>query len=194
MRVTSLAFYLIATVIAIPAALALCDRGEAPVNGPLVAGVTVAFVAIGGATASKVGEGLIFAGITACVLICGDFTFQPLVAALVGAVAGKFVLGSHNELFGTPREAADEEDARWLSDELTEMDPVRVVRLLDPERRFQGTDGVRRAPRVGDVGMILHEMHPGDPSAPVVVEMTDAEGLTVWLADFERGELERFDG
>ena len=73
---------------------------------------------------------------------------------------------------------------------LKEFDRVRVVRLDQAHREFQGTDGVRRAPRIGDVGAICHEYEPENPLAPVAVESVDEMGKTVWLADFSREELE----
>ncbi len=73
---------------------------------------------------------------------------------------------------------------------LKEYDVVRVVKLNDPARKFDGTDGVRQPPRIGDVATICHEYDPKDPVAPVVVEMVDHEGRTLWLADFQRSELE----
>jgi hypothetical protein len=74
--------------------------------------------------------------------------------------------------------------------DLREYDIVRVTRLIGPARTFDGTDGVRRPPRIGDVATVCHEHDPQDPTAPVAVEMVDDEGRTVWLADFQRGELE----
>ena len=73
---------------------------------------------------------------------------------------------------------------------LREYDTVRVVRLLTAERKFSGTVGVSRPPRVGDVATICHEYHPRDPDADVAVEMVDVSGSTIWLADFARDELE----
>jgi hypothetical protein len=75
-------------------------------------------------------------------------------------------------------------------DHLREYDVVRVVRLVTPRRSFGGTEGVRRPPKVGDVATICHEGHPRDPEAQVAVEMVDETGVTVWLADFDRSELE----
>lgn len=76
---------------------------------------------------------------------------------------------------------------------LREYDIVRVARLRVVSREFTGTASVMRAPRVGDIGTICHE-HTSDATAPVVVEMVDQDGLTVWLADFHRDELEPVDG
>ena len=73
---------------------------------------------------------------------------------------------------------------------LRAFDVVRVVRLLEPDRSFDGSESVRRAPRIGDVGTIVHEYDPSRSDAPVSVEMLDGNGMTVWLADFRREELE----
>jgi hypothetical protein len=72
------------------------------------------------------------------------------------------------------------------STELSEHDIVRVVRLRTSGRRFSGTEGVRRAPRVGDEGTIVNVRAPG----AFVVECVAPDGDTVWLADFRRDELE----
>lgn len=75
-------------------------------------------------------------------------------------------------------------------DILREYDVVRVVRLLTVDRFYDGTEGVMRPPGIGDVATICHENKPGDPLASVVVEMVDKDGMTIWLADFARDELE----
>lgn len=73
---------------------------------------------------------------------------------------------------------------------IREYDVVRVGRLLEPGRYFSGAGSVARPPAVGDVATVCHEYHPLDPTARVAVEMVDRTGLTIWLADFERSELE----
>lgn len=73
---------------------------------------------------------------------------------------------------------------------LREYDIVRVVKLIQADRPYDGTEGVRRPPKVGDVATIGHEYDPKDLTAVVAVEMVNGDGLTVWLADFERTELE----
>ena len=55
-----------------------------------------------------------------------------------------------------------------------------------PGRSFDGTAGVMREPRIGDIGTIVHEY---DRKA-FIVECVDADGLTVWLADFTSDEIE----
>lgn len=69
---------------------------------------------------------------------------------------------------------------------LREYDIVQVIKLAPPVRPFDGTEPVRRPPKVGDVATICHEYNPEDPTAMVVVEMVDDDGFTVWVADFER--------
>lgn len=72
---------------------------------------------------------------------------------------------------------------------LREYDVVKVVQLVQADRPFDGTEGVRRPPQVGDVATICHEYDPQDPTVLVAVEKVDDDGFTVWLADFERSEL-----
>ena len=74
--------------------------------------------------------------------------------------------------------------------EIRQYDVVRVVRLLEQDRSFDGTEGVRRPPRIGDVGAVIEEYDSSRSDAPVAVEMVDQDGMTVWLADFLRVELE----
>jgi hypothetical protein len=73
---------------------------------------------------------------------------------------------------------------------IREYDVVRIARLSDPARSFTGTSSVSRAPAVGDVATVCHEYQSGDQTARVAVEMVDGDGYTIWLADFERNELE----
>jgi hypothetical protein len=77
-----------------------------------------------------------------------------------------------------------------MSAPLREYDVVRVARLNAPAREFTGTESVRRAPRVGDRATVCEMYDRKDPGAPVAVEMVDAQGMTVWLADFAPDELE----
>jgi hypothetical protein len=44
-----------------------------------------------------------------------------------------------------------------------ELEVVRVVRLLTPTREVDGTAGLSRQPRVGDVGSIVHVLGPHSP-------------------------------
>ena len=71
-----------------------------------------------------------------------------------------------------------------------ETDCVTVVKLLAPARQFTSGKGRGRPPAVGDSGVVV-TVHERD-GRPVnyIVECVDAHGTTVWLADFEPGELE----
>jgi hypothetical protein len=73
---------------------------------------------------------------------------------------------------------------------LKEFDCVRVVSLRQPERPFDGTEGAMRPPRVGDSGAVVHVYCAEGGAAGYVVECVDAEGYTVWLADFLPDEIE----
>jgi hypothetical protein len=64
---------------------------------------------------------------------------------------------------------------------------VRVTKLLSDQRAYTGTESVKRAPRVGDQGTIVHAFNK---SGPYVVECVNSDGLTLWLADFAQEELE----
>ena len=73
---------------------------------------------------------------------------------------------------------------------MRQHDAVRVVRLFSTNRPYDGAVGLRRPPKVGDLATIAHEYDPEDPRAPLAVEKVDADGRVIWLADFERDELE----
>lgn len=73
---------------------------------------------------------------------------------------------------------------------LKEYDSVRICRLLVPERPFDGTEGVARPPRSGDTGTVVATGGRGTEKT-WVVESVNAEGKTVWLADFRTEELEK---
>lgn len=73
---------------------------------------------------------------------------------------------------------------------IRENDTVRVIGLKMNERPFHGTQSVRRAPRVGDIAIVVHEHSPQDPQGDVAAEMMNADGETIWLADFQKSELE----
>ena len=66
-----------------------------------------------------------------------------------------------------------------------ELDVVVVRSLQSANRRVDGIDGVKRQPRVGDQGTVVHVLGPRD----YIVESVDDAGLTRWLADFVEDEL-----
>ncbi len=71
---------------------------------------------------------------------------------------------------------------------MEELSIVRIVKLDTSDRHFDGSIGVKRAPRVGDIGTVVHmtgDLH--------IVESVNREGLTEWLADFTSDELEEVE-
>jgi hypothetical protein len=68
---------------------------------------------------------------------------------------------------------------------MREYDVVRIARLTNNERYYDGTESVKRSPQIGDIGTIVQVV--GDN---YIVENVNGEGLTVWLADFASAELE----
>ncbi len=75
-------------------------------------------------------------------------------------------------------------------DTLREYDTVRIIELHENDRYFDGTDTVKRVPKIGDIATIVHEYEPNNPNGRVAVEKVGDEGRTIWLADFAKGELE----
>ena len=73
-----------------------------------------------------------------------------------------------------------------------EYDPVKITSLRGPDRHFDGTKGVARAPRPGDTGIIVAVSGKGK-DRQYMVESVDPDGMTVWLADFYGDELEKAD-
>jgi len=65
---------------------------------------------------------------------------------------------------------------------------VKIVQNLNPDRDVAGTLGMVVPPEVGDTGKVIYE-YPA-PDRRVTVEKADVAGVTVWLADFNRNELE----
>lgn len=76
---------------------------------------------------------------------------------------------------------------------LEDLDTVRIARLHTQERYFEGCEGTTRAPRLGDEGTVVRAAAKGDASATVMVECCDADGGTIWLAEFASDELELTD-
>jgi hypothetical protein len=71
-----------------------------------------------------------------------------------------------------------------------ELSVVEVVRLPSEPREFEGTEGVCRAPRVGDVGAIVHCHAFSGTTYFYEVECVSGQGETIWLATMEHSELE----
>jgi Domain of unknown function (DUF4926) len=68
-----------------------------------------------------------------------------------------------------------------------ELDTICIVQLVRDTREYSGTPGIARLPQIGDVGTIVHVY---DLRGPYSVECVNAEGYTVWLADFAAEEME----
>ena len=70
-----------------------------------------------------------------------------------------------------------------------ELDAVKVIRLSTSTRDVEGTERVRRQPKVGDLGTVVAVLSRTSSSPGYYVESVNDEGLTVWLAEFEGDEL-----
>lgn len=71
-----------------------------------------------------------------------------------------------------------------------ERSEVEICQLIKMDRPYNGTNGVMRAPRVGDVGKIVHiTQHRWDGDLIYIVQSSTVDGRTVWLADFLPQEL-----
>ncbi len=66
-----------------------------------------------------------------------------------------------------------------------ELQLVRIT-WVDGDRAFSGTEGVARPPKIGDIGAVV-DVHS---ETAVAVECVDADGHTLWLADFHLAEIE----
>jgi hypothetical protein len=94
------------------------------------------------------------------------------------------------------RAAVDEEPYEYILEWHHEWEPpfrelsvVEVARLPLEPREFQGTEGVCRAPQVGDVGAIVHCHAFNGTTYFYEVECVAEGGKTLWLATMEHTEL-----
>jgi protein-S-isoprenylcysteine O-methyltransferase Ste14 len=73
---------------------------------------------------------------------------------------------------------------------LKQYSVVRVVKLLRPIDDYDGWKINKRPPEIGDTGAIVEILKA--PNLPIhyVVESVSASGTTIWLNDFESGEIE----
>jgi hypothetical protein len=70
---------------------------------------------------------------------------------------------------------------------------ARVVQLRYPLDTYDGWRVNRRRPAIGDMGTIVEIIHAPGLSNKYVVESSDADGITIWLADFDAEELAPID-
>ena len=71
---------------------------------------------------------------------------------------------------------------------MKELNILKVNKFLRENRRFDGTETVKRPPQIGDVGTIVYYNEKG-----CIVENVDDDGYTIWLADFLIEELEVYE-
>ena len=76
---------------------------------------------------------------------------------------------------------------------LKEYDIVKICSLREPGRSYDGTQGVMREPQVGDRGVVVYILGKDNEEMRYVVECVNAEGFTIWVADFWESELEKSD-
>ena len=68
---------------------------------------------------------------------------------------------------------------------------VKIVNLFVIDRHFDGTASVMTAPKIGDIGAIVHiDKKNLSEGVRYIVEKVDSFGNTIWLADFHHEELE----
>ena len=72
---------------------------------------------------------------------------------------------------------------------IAELDTVRIVALKTPNRQFDGSERIKREPRLGDKGAVVHVYPAGAAEQMFMVEAVNPEGYTLWVADFFQSEL-----
>ncbi|MFT3882071.1 MAG: hypothetical protein QM703_20760 [Gemmatales bacterium] len=70
---------------------------------------------------------------------------------------------------------------------------VRIRELQQPPSHYDGWKLNKRPPREGDIGALLEILHAKGAPDRYVVELSDNEGVTVWLGDFLAEELEAIE-
>ena len=68
-------------------------------------------------------------------------------------------------------------------------DVVRIRRLAVPDREVDGSAAEPPQPRVGETGSVVDALGDG----LYLIEHTTDDGETIWLAEFQEGELELVD-
>lgn len=76
---------------------------------------------------------------------------------------------------------------------IKELDIVRVSKILNKNRAFEGTNEISRLPKIGDIGTVCHVYESEGFLQFFAVEMVNPDGLSVWLADFDGNELEKVE-
>lgn len=108
---------------------------------------------------------------------------------MVGFCGVSFCCGKHNST--TKAHLNHTIGNGIVMNHLKEYDVVRVTKLDQPNRHYDGTESVKRLPQIGDLGTIVHVYSGAQDINPAyIVECVDRNGFTVWMADFTAGELE----
>jgi len=89
---------------------------------------------------------------------------------------------------GEPYEYILEWNHEW-EPPFRELSVVEVIRLPSEPMEFQGAEGIRRTPQVGDVGAIVYCHAFGGTTYLYEVECVAEGGETIWLATMEHAEL-----
>ena len=73
---------------------------------------------------------------------------------------------------------------------MNELDIVKVIQLLNSERPYDGTEGVKHPPQIGDIGTIVHVYTKDNKEVGYIVESVSSQGYTNWLAEFLPEEVQ----
>ena len=77
-----------------------------------------------------------------------------------------------------------------MGSNFAEYQLVRIAKLLRAPEDYDGWKVNQRLPAVGDVGTLLDILRAAGQPDRYVVECSGPDGTTIWLDDFDAGELE----
>ena len=73
---------------------------------------------------------------------------------------------------------------------LIQYETVRVRKILHPEDDYDGWKLNKRKPQVGDTGTLIDILSAPNLPLRYVVESSGADGVTIFLSEFEEYEIE----
>ena len=73
-----------------------------------------------------------------------------------------------------------------------QYEKVRIKQLKKPCEKYNEWNVNHRPPVVGDVGILVDILHTLGLPVRYVVEVSNEEGMTVWLSEFDHDEIEPF--
>jgi hypothetical protein len=76
-----------------------------------------------------------------------------------------------------------------MSERLPEYSVVEVVKLDHPAEHYDGWKLNKRAPAIGDRGVIVEILRAGG-QLNYIVESSRSDGVTEWLGDFSPDEIQ----